>query len=111
MCNPPPPHTLSLSLSLSLSHSQLFCSFCSTFTLNLFLSRVVGNEFGVLGAPSLVDFGVFQQVLYTCIHVYISLYMCMCKCTCIRTDAGPCMYIIYIVQVVGWPIYMFLHVK
>jgi hypothetical protein len=45
-------------------HLQLFCSFCATFTLNLFLSLSEGDKFGFLklGSPGLVDFGTFGLV-------------------------------------------------
>jgi len=53
----------SLSFSLSpLPPWQLFCSFSSTFALNLFLSSVSGLAFAQLGSPGLVDFGVFSKV-------------------------------------------------
>jgi chloride channel 6 len=61
-----------------LTWRTLFCSFCSTFTLNLFLSRVVGLQFGLLGAPSLVDFGVFQQderQLWKAYHLIVFIIM------------------------------------
>ena len=43
---------------------QLFCSFCATFTLNIFLSLSEGDKFGFLklGSPGLVDFGTFGLV-------------------------------------------------
>ena len=46
--------------------TQLFCSSCAAFTLNLFLSLSNGEEFGFLslGSPGLVDFGTFGTVLY-----------------------------------------------
>jgi chloride channel 6 len=62
----------------SLTWRTLFCSFCSTFTLNLFLSPVVGLKFGLLGTPSLVDFGVFQQSerqLWKAYHLIVFIIM------------------------------------
>ena len=66
------PTSLHVTMPVSTSHLQLFCSFCSTFTLHLFLSLSEGDKFGYLklGSPGLVDFGIFGKVKSFTIRVY-----------------------------------------
>ncbi|XP_065891221.1 H(+)/Cl(-) exchange transporter 6-like isoform X2 [Dysidea avara] len=44
----------------ALTWRTLFCSMCATFTLNIFLSGVVQNNWKALDQPGLVNFGVFR---------------------------------------------------
>ena len=45
-------------------YTQLFCSFCATFSLNFLMSVSQGNKIGhiQLGSPGLVNFGTFGTV-------------------------------------------------
>ena len=68
---------------------QLFCSFSSTFALNLFLSTVSGLPFAQLGSPGLVDFGVFTKVcVCVCVRACVRVRVCACMhvrvCVCVR---------------------------
>ena len=62
---------------------------CATFSLNLFLSGIVNNNWYSLDQPGLVNFGVFR-VSKHCIYVS-NFYSCnMCACTCVCACARIC---------------------
>lgn len=72
-------------------YTQLFCSFCATFSLNFFMSVSQGNRIGhiQLGSPGLVNFGTFGTVSQFC-HKYciiiILWHMCILHNYCLQEE-------------------------
>ena len=63
--------------------TQLFCSFCATFSLNFFMSVSQGNRIGhiQLGSPGLVNFGTFGTVCMVLIlQCILRAILCIDKC-------------------------------
>jgi hypothetical protein len=72
--------------------TQLFCSFCATFSLNFFMSVSQGNRIGhiQLGSPGLVNFGTFgtvswlsslathNNIIILCYAMWVYHGMCVC---------------------------------
>ena len=65
------------SVTQSIFCTQLFCSFCATFSLNFFMSVSQGNRIGhiQLGSPGLVNFGTFGTVCIYRVNIAIHV-MC-----------------------------------
>ena len=81
---------------------------CATFSLNLFLSGIVNNNWYSLDQPGLVNFGIFRvsnhcisvlQFQCVCVSVCLSLSLCvsmtlslcLCICVCVCMYVGMCL--------------------
>ena len=69
---------------------------CATFSLNLFLSGIVNNNWYSLDQPGLVNFGVFRVsthslLLNSSMYVRVHMHVCMCVCVCVCVCVCMCM--------------------
>ena len=75
-------HSYSINVHMGCLFSQLFCSFCATFSLNFFMSVSQGNRIGhiQLGFPGLVNFGTFGTVIYIILSTTNACLISHCVC-------------------------------
>ena len=82
---------------------------CATFSLNLFLSGIVNNNWYSLDQPGLVNFGIFRvsdhsisvstfyiSIMCTCACVCMSVCACANVCVCMYSCMYVCVYVVYV---------------